>query len=185
MTRFEYLSVLVSIVIALGISELTISWARVFQLRAEVRTYWLHAFWSVFSLFLLIQFWWGFWRYRTVETWSLSALIMALSVVITLSLCVLMLAPRVTPDMEFDSRKTYFDNAPKFFFLAATFILMVTAMDILVLGSSLLKTENVFRAAGAVTAMGMTRVKNEKFHVGFAILGVLILVGFMATTRVY
>jgi hypothetical protein len=51
MTRFEYLSVLVSIVIALGISEVTVAWGRVLQQKVTTKIYWLHGFWSIFSLF--------------------------------------------------------------------------------------------------------------------------------------
>ena len=86
MTRFEYLSVLVSIVIALGITEVTIGWGRLLQQRRRVRLSWLHAFWSLFTLFLMIQLWWGFWNFRTVERWSLAGLLAVVLEAITLVL---------------------------------------------------------------------------------------------------
>ena len=79
MSRFEYLSVLISIVIALGITEVTISWGRLLQHRGRVRFSALHGFWSTFLLFIMIQFWWGFWNYRTVEDWSLTSLLIFVS----------------------------------------------------------------------------------------------------------
>ena len=185
MTRFEYLSVLVSIVIALGISEVTITWARILQQKASTKIYWLHGFWSVFSLFLMIQFWWGFWRYRTVESWSLLSLVMALAVVITLSLCALMLLPRIRVDNNFNSQSMYFDNAPRFFFLGGCFVVLVSVMDILVLGSPILNTENIFRVAGAIAAFAMAATRSEKIHKGFVLVSVALLSGFLATTRVY
>ncbi|MEH6559577.1 MAG: hypothetical protein V7708_17410 [Oceanicoccus sp.] len=185
MTRFEYLSVLVSIVIALGISEVTVAWARILQQKVATKIYWLHAFWSIFSLFLMIQFWWGFWRYRTVENWSLMSLVIALTVVITLSLCALMLAPRVSTDINFDSRSTYFDNSGKFFILGGSFILLVSVMDVMILGSPIRHTENIFRVAGAIAAFGMASTKNKKIHTGFVFLSVAILIGFLGTTSMY
>jgi uncharacterized membrane protein len=185
MTRFEYLSVLVSIVIALGISEVTVAWARILQQKATTKIYWLHGFWSVFSLFLMIQFWWGFWRYRTVESWSLLSLITALTVVITLSMCALMLVPRIRADISFDSHATYFDNSPRFFFLGGCFIVLVTVMDAMVLGSPTLSTENIFRGAGAIVAFAMAATRSKKIHSGFVFVSVALLSGFLATTSMY
>ena len=185
MTRFEYLSVLVSIVIALGISEVTVAWGRVLQQKTATKVHWLHGFWSIFSLFLMIQFWWGFWRYRTVESWSLVSLVMALVVVITLTLCALMLVPRMRGDITFDSRSTYFDNAAKFFILGGSFILLVMVMDVLILGSPIVHIENLFRGAGAIIAFGMASTGHEKVHSGFVFISVVLLIGFLATTSMY
>ena len=185
MTRFEYLSVLVSIVIALGISEVTIAWARVLQQKAAPKIYWLHGFWSVFSLFLMIQFWWGFWRYRTVEIWSLTSLVTSLTVVITLSLCALMLVPRIHVDNGFDSQATYFDNSPRFFFLGGCFIVLVGAMDTMILGSPKMDAENLFRGAGAIVAFGMAATKSKKIHTAFVFVSIVLLSGFLSTTSMF
>jgi hypothetical protein len=185
MTRFEYLSVLVSIVVALGISEFTVAWARVLQQKIKTKIYWLHGFWSVFSLFLLIQFWWGFWRYRTVENWTLMSLVIVLAVVVTLSLCTLMLVPRVRTDINLDSRAAYFDNAAKFFILGASFIFLVSVMDVLILGSPMLHVENIFRCVGVIIALGMASTTSEKIHTGFVFLSITLLFGFLATTITY
>lgn len=185
MSRFEYLSVLVSIVIALGLSEVTISWGRVFQRRIKMHAYWLHVFWSLFSLFLMVQFWWGFWRYRTIEDWSLGALLLTLTVVITLTLCALMLVPRARDAEGVDSRQVYFDNAKSFFSLGALYIVLVTTMDVVVLGSPLIHVENIFRGFGAAAALAMAWLSHERMHESFAILGLVILLGFLATTSIY
>ncbi|MEM7504043.1 MAG: hypothetical protein AAF417_18515 [Pseudomonadota bacterium] len=185
MSRFEYLSVLISIVIALGISEITIAWGRVFQQRVRTNIYWLHAFWSLFSLFLLIQAWWGFWRYRTVEAWSLGGLTMAISVVVVLSFSALMLVPRPSGDGNIDSRVIYFQNAPKFFGFGACFVFLVTTMDVLLLGSELLHVENLFRSIGFSSALLMIFAKNETVHAAFAIVSIALLAGFLATATFY
>ena len=93
MTRFEYLSVLISIVMALGISEVTISWGRLIQNRHQVQFSLLHAFWSVFLLLLMIQFWWAFWNFRIIENWSFGALMGPVLGAVALVLCALLLTP--------------------------------------------------------------------------------------------
>lgn len=64
MTLFEYISVAVSIVLALSIARI------VDGLRASFdpgRRYWIHATWVVIKLFNPIIFWWGFWSLREVS----------------------------------------------------------------------------------------------------------------------
>jgi hypothetical protein len=185
MSRFEYLSVLVSIVIALGISDLTIAWARVLQNRLVTKFCWLHAFWSVFSLFLMIQFWWGFWRYRTIGEWSLGGLLLVVAVVISLTMCALMLSPRTSPEANVDLRTTYFDNARNFFTLGALFVALITVMETLILAEPLLAAQNLFRGFGVAGALAIAFSTSTKVHVGFAILGTAILAGFLATTTSY
>jgi hypothetical protein len=63
MTHFEYIAVMVSIIMGLGIVRLLGSLEKVFS---EHR-YWPHAVW-VFSLFWVhISNWWAFWDMRTVS----------------------------------------------------------------------------------------------------------------------
>jgi len=93
MPRFEYLSVLVSIVIALGIGEMTISWGRALQLRYRLTFSWLHLFWTLFILFMMVQFWWGFWNFRNVDPSTMPALLSVLVEAVTLVLAALLIAP--------------------------------------------------------------------------------------------
>lgn len=113
------------------------------------------------------------------------SLVTALTVVITLSLSALMLVPRIQADINFDSHSTYFDNSAKFFFLGGSFVLLVSVMDIVVLGSSIQNTENIFRAAGAIAAFGMASTRSKKIHAGFVFFSVAILIGFLGTTSMY
>lgn len=185
MTRFEYLSVLVSIVIALGISDLTIAWARVLQYKMRVDFYWLHAFWSVFSIFLMVQFWWAFWRYRTVTDWSLGAFVMVLAAVIALTFCALMLSPRIGRAEKVDSQEIYFSHARAFLGFGCVFVTLAAILDILVLESPLFHAENIFRGLGAVGALVVAFSRNKVVHEGFAAIALLAAAGFLATSTVY
>ena len=134
MTQFEYLSVLVSIILALGMSEVMICWARIIQRRDQVQFSLLHAFWSVFVVFMIIQFWWGFWNGRNVENWSLLGL---LGVVIQCTIMVVN-AILLTPDRSFKDEvnleQIYFDNAKPFFLLASIMLVCLSVTDSFVLG---------------------------------------------------
>jgi len=58
MNQFEYLTVMVSIVLGIGVSRLIADAARLIQARRHVRFYWVSIVWGV-NLFLLhLQVWW-------------------------------------------------------------------------------------------------------------------------------
>jgi hypothetical protein len=180
MSRFEYLSVLVSIVIALGINEVTISWGRLIQRRERVKFSWLHAFWSLFTLFLLIQLWWGFWNFRTVETWSLAALLAVVTEAITLVLCALLLVPGAREDAAAcDLHRVYLDNSRPFFLLGALLLVQLTLVDVLVLGMPLLHGENAMRGVGTAVAIVAARSRHPRVHTGVALVSLALLAGFL------
>ena len=69
MTLFEYLSVAISIVLALSAAQLLGSLRAVFD--AE-RRYWVHALWVVHVLVIHVIGWWGLWAFRDFESWNLA-----------------------------------------------------------------------------------------------------------------
>lgn len=180
MSRFEYLSVLVSIVIALGITEVTISWSRVLQMRDRVQFSWLHAFWTVFMFVLMVQFWWGFWNFRFVESWSLHSLLSVVAEAITLVLAALLLAPRGIDSEPLDLGAMFFSNSRLFFLLGAAVVLQLALVDTLVAGLPFLSLENLFRMPGFVLALVAASTTSVRAHRALAAGASLLLIGFLA-----
>ncbi len=137
MTRFEYLSVLISIVLALGISEVLFCWSRLIQRRSQVRFSWLHGYWSVLIVFLIIQYWWGFWNFRTVENWSLALLMVVIVQGMTLVTCALLLVPGRVLSGETDLEKHYYDNTRPFFIFGALVMIQFSLSDTLILNTEI------------------------------------------------
>lgn len=181
-SRFEYLSVLVSIVIALGIGETMISWGRLLQLRERVSFSWLHGFWSLFTLFLLVQFWWGFWNFRVVEVWSLGSLVGVLAEAVTLVLCGLVLTPRISSSELLDLRELFFANSRPFFLLGALLITQLAVVDTVVAGMPSLQTENAFRAGGIGVALFGAATHSQRTHAWIACAAATLLAGFLASS---
>ena len=69
MTLFEYLSVAISIVLALSAAQLLGNLREVFD---PAKRYWVHALWVVHMLLIHIILWWAFWTYRGLESWNLA-----------------------------------------------------------------------------------------------------------------
>jgi hypothetical protein len=177
---FEYLSVLVSIVIALGISEIASSWGRMLRHRAHVRFYWLHAFWSAFTALLMVQFWWGFWEFRTVEVWTFVGLLGVVVESLVLVIAAIVLVPHGDAREPLDLRAHYFEQHRLFFALGALLIAQLMVIDSVVGGQPYLHPENAFRLPGVLLACTLAVSGNERLHAGLAALGGLLFVGFAA-----
>ena len=67
MTHFEFISVAVSIVLALSAARLLAALPHVL---APGRRYWIHALWSLALLFAHMDFWWTIWIYREIDPWT-------------------------------------------------------------------------------------------------------------------
>jgi hypothetical protein len=67
MTHFEFISVAVSIVLALSAARLLTALPHVL---ARGRRYWIHALWSLALLFAHMDFWWTIWSYREIDPWT-------------------------------------------------------------------------------------------------------------------
>ena len=68
MSDFEYASVVVSIVLALGIADILRFLADTFRESGSRKLYWVHLLWIVVLLQLHVEFWWRMWSFRELIT---------------------------------------------------------------------------------------------------------------------
>ena len=64
MSDFEYASVVVSIVLALGIADVLRFIADTFRESGSRKLYWVHLLWIIVLLQLHVEFWWQMWNFR-------------------------------------------------------------------------------------------------------------------------
>ena len=182
MSRFEYLSVLISIMIALGMSEIVTAWGRLLRARERVHFYWLHSFWTIFMVVMMVQFWWGFWEFRIVETWSLPGLLAVVAESLVLVLAGMSLLPNPELSGPVDLRAHYFANCRLFFTLGAILLLMLTMVDAFVGGQPFVHPENAVRLPATILVILAAVFPNEKFHATFTFLSVAMFIGFASVS---
>jgi hypothetical protein len=68
MTDFEYASVVVSIVLALGIADVLRFIADIFRESGSRKLYWVHLLWILVLFQLHVEFWWRMWGFRELVT---------------------------------------------------------------------------------------------------------------------
>lgn len=173
MGAFEYLSVLISIILALGMTRVLAGVGEMLQARSRHRIYWVHVIWIV-SLFLyLVIAWWIFYRWRDQQPWTFYLFLFVLISPTILYLASLLLFPRESDvDAVVNYKAHYYANHRAFFILFALFVpvdfvdsLLKGVPHFLSLGAAYY-TSGALYFAGLITA-SITR--NERYHEFYAV----------------
>ncbi len=184
MTHFEYIAVLVSLELAIGIGHLFAAFARLLQAGDRVRFDPVHLAATGLLVLLLTQFWWGFWNFRLVETWSYLAVLSVLAPVGCLVVAGLVLVPAdarsdAAPGERIDLGEYYFAQRGRVYGLAATTFVLFTVGDALILHQPLLHPENLARGLAIVACIVAMRSGSRRTHQILLGLYYALLVGFL------
>jgi hypothetical protein len=180
MTRFDFLYVLVSVLIAISISDIALAWGALMKRRTQVQFYWVHVAWTVLVIFLLVQLWWGMWVYRSIETWSFFQMAAIVAEIVLLLLAASVLTPRRGSEGAIDLKAFFYDTSPIFFTLSAVLMLVLAIVNLVVAKHPLLGLENVIRAIAISVAMFGATTRSTLVHSilvgsGFVLLLVFVL----------
>ena len=122
MDPFSYLSVLISIILALGMTRVLAGVGEMLQARSRRRLYWVHAVWVVNLFLYLVVAWSIFYRWRNQQPWTFFFFIFVLISPTILYLASIVLFPPESSLDDFVNYKThYYSNHRVFFVLFAVF----------------------------------------------------------------
>jgi hypothetical protein len=182
MGPFEYIALLASIVIALGITRVFTGIGRILEMRKKIQAYWVHLLWvgNVF-LWLLLN-WWILYRWRAYESWTFFLFIFVLiSPMIAFLLSVLLLPEPIESGI---SLKGYFYNNSRWFFSLAALLPVLDAID------TALKGWEHFVAQGPLYVVTIvlifilciigSRTKREIYHAIFAVFFLVYILIFIS-----
>lgn len=137
MDAFSYLSVLISVILGLAITQILQGFRGLMLARTHVRGYWPCLLWAVILLLINVQSWWAMYglRERTMAHWTFAGF----AVVILQAILTYLLAGLVLPDFDrgktLDLREHYYANHRWFFTLLVLFIATSIMKDIVLNGS--------------------------------------------------
>jgi len=129
MTTFEYLLVLISIIVGLGIAHILSGIGRIISHPNRQRVYWIHLLWVAWAFAWLILFWWFEFQRSMTEAWSPAAYVFLILFSVVLYLFCVILLPRETPDGA-DYRQYYYSRRRWIFGLFIVVMLMNTIENV-------------------------------------------------------
>jgi len=115
MDAFSYLSVLLSIVLGLAVTQLLSGFAALVHARQRSAMYWPVPVQMAATLLITVQVWWAMFGMHNVRHWTFAGFL----VVLAQSVAVYLMAAFITPELESDARinlrDAYFREARWFF----------------------------------------------------------------------
>ena len=168
MNSFEFIMVLVSIIIGLGIAELLKTVSKI--IRSNLAGGLLHVLWSVNMLNMLIQCFWAYWVYENRVDWTYNELILILLGPIIMYIIASLL---YLPNNQYDRFDEYFINQRlPFFLLFAVLMILFTFNDYVFSKGDF--SRHLVRGTAFILFSFLAYSRNRILHVSGAILFILI-----------
>jgi len=143
MTFFEYMMVMVSLIMALALSHIMRASA---DFLSGPKRYWVQSSWSIIIVLLILQSWWAYWDLRDITDWSFLRYLSVFFYPLFFSFIASVLIP-MNRDAEHDWRASFFNKRVWFFsaMLISSFIAILHTW--LVMGSPLFHPYRIFQLA--------------------------------------
>lgn len=189
MTQFEYLSVLVSIIVGLGLSHLLSSTARLIQLRKRVRLYAPTCGLVVILFLAQIQIWWAAFERRDESQWNFFSFLVYLLIPVLVALLSYLIVPDLDDEQEVEMKRAYYENKSWFFALfalaALVSLLEEYVPDYAATGQIRMDLDALFRGVFVLLSLAAALIRKEAFHfvAVFALLGLFLLYIFVLFLR--
>lgn len=135
MDAFSYLSVLLSIILGLAITQVLQGFRGLMLARTRVRNYWPSVAWAILLLVIDVQVWWAMYELRFRHAWSF----LDFAVVLAQTVPLYLLAGLVLPDFRSgeatDLRTHYHANRRWFFALLVVMLLVSIGKEAILFGN--------------------------------------------------
>ena len=157
MSLFEFLMVLVSIIVGLGVAEILTGIAQQIRFRASSIGYWVHSCGVTLIFLALLQNWWELWELRDADEWTFSGLVLMLLAPGGLYLIAHLIFPE--PIQGADFKAYYYSAMRPVWWLAGLVAITSTLFRPLAFGAELIDMDN---AAALLMVIGFTTLATSK-----------------------
>ena len=134
MTQFEFLMMIASVVVAVGMTEIVGGWGRLARADGEIKFDWLHLGWTIYILLLSVQYWIGMWSYRELRIEYVGQIFFLVVPTLFLVLAAFAMSPDVVNRSQIDMRTYYLEKRRGVFLSLAVFSLAAWLADIVIVG---------------------------------------------------
>jgi hypothetical protein len=178
MSPFEYVIVLISVILGLGITTILTGLAELIKHSKPIKLYTPYIIWIVLIFVMHIQEWWISYQLKSVQIWTLQYFLLIVLYPINLYILAHLLFSG-TLDKEFSSKEFYLEHYPRIFIgvlsLVVLSVIQNVAIDHLPLMTQIPQAIVFTSLVG--TLFSKTRNTNVHFFLSFVLL-VLMVVSF-------
>lgn len=179
MSPFEYLSVLVSIIVGLALTQLLSGVARLIQLRRRIPMHATTLLWMA-TLFLIdIQVWWVAFERRASLQWTFFTFLLYLLIPIGVFLLSYLVLPDMGDEDAPDLRANFENNRAWFFGLLAALPAISLVEQTVRDGTLRWDGDVAFRVVFSVLSLVAARVRNARYQLWNAAIALALFVGYV------
>jgi hypothetical protein len=178
---FNYLAVMISIILGLGIAQLLAGLGRCIARRDALRSHVPTLLWVGILLLMHMQTWWSMFGLRALQQWNF----VAFTVVLLQPIVLYLLATLALPEQEegvIDLRSNYFRQRRWFFAFMVLLLVVSVLKDFVAFGSFPAGFNLAFHLAFAAASIAAMATEKSSVHLAIAsvsALAMLAYVGFL------
>ena len=176
---FSYLSVLLSIILGLGLTQVLTAVGRVIRHRDRVGVDWLPMLWAGVLLIVYVQVWWSMFGLRELRSWTFVEFLVVLLQTVTLYMMAAMVLPEQIEESGTDLR-AYYDRHHRWFFAFFLATLVISVGKDVVIGRRLPELLNLaFHIALAAVCLSAMLVAKRRYHEIVGVTAALSIVAYI------
>ena len=180
MDQYSYLSVLLSIILGLAITQVLKGFRGMLLTRARVRFYWPSVMWSCTLLLLFVQSWWAMFYMRNITAWTFPMF----GIVVLQTIVEYMLSAIVLPDFfgteSIDLHEHYYAHRRLFFGLIVLVLLISLGKSYVIDGHLPEPVNTGFQLSFIAVSVIALITRREWFHRAQAIIAVIGISAYIA-----
>jgi len=177
---FQHVLTLISIIIGLGLAQILTNFNSLIKERKNVRFHWLPIYWAIGTFFVQVQWWWGIYKAKDMETWNFlffSFIILNPISMYLASGCVL---PKASHDIKYDLKEYYFSNR-RWYFILMSFNPLLDIIRHIIFNREYFHQSNFANLIPLVFLTSLAFIKSQTYHIIVTLLLTLSLIFFIAT----
>ncbi|MEQ8264156.1 hypothetical protein [Pseudohaliea sp.] len=175
MSLFEFIMIMIAIIIGLGIAELLAGVSSLLRHRAKAKTYWVHMLLTAVVFLALLQQFWEAWSLREVSEWTFIALLQVLGAPVCLYLCARLLLPENLEGEDIEGY--YYSEMRPIWLLLFIGVCLSTTLRPIVFDGKLLAADNLQSLIILVALPLLWASSNRVLHSFCVSLALLLVLG--------
>lgn len=180
MDAFSYLSVLLSIILGLAITQVLQGFRGLMLARSRVQAYWPSVAWAILLLVIDVQVWWAMYELRFRPDWSFLGFAVVLAQTVPLYLLAGLVLPDIDTEGAVDLRTHYYGNHRWFFSLLALLLVVSMGKQLVLYGKLPAPLDLGFQLLFLASSLAGACTARERFHQALVVFSAALIVVYIA-----